>query len=115
MHHGFCLPTRRLTRHATAITCNSVPASPAAETWRRRFNTPLPQRELRARGRNWFEGRIAKCPRLQQKSSELLITELAVIVSYSSPLRGVKPMASPIVRSRISAYPLRRSPEHSRP
>jgi len=47
--------------------------------------------------------------------SELLITELAVIVGYSSPLRGVRPMPFAIVRSRISACPLRRSPEHSRP
>jgi len=33
------------------------------------FNSPLAQRELRARGRNWFEGRIAECPRLQQNGS----------------------------------------------
>jgi hypothetical protein len=56
------------------------------------------------------EGRIAKCPRLQQKLSDLPITELAVIVSYSSPLREVKPMASPSCgrespRTRFGVHP----------
>jgi hypothetical protein len=115
MHRGFGLPTPRHARHATSLACESGPASPAQETWRCRFNTPLTQREVRAWGRNWCEGRIAKCPRLQQKPSDLPITGLAVIVSCSSPLRRVKPMALPIEWSRISAYPLRRSPEHSRP
>ena len=60
----FSLPT---PRHATSTVCNSGAASPAGEPWRCGSNTPLAQRELRARGRNWFEGRIAECPRLQQK------------------------------------------------
>jgi hypothetical protein len=115
MHRGgFCLPAPRPARQLRSKACSSGPTSPAGESRHYQFNTPLAQRELRARGRNWFEGRIAKCPRLQQKPSDLPSTELAVIVSYSSPLRGVKPMASPIVRSRISACPLRRSSEHAR-
>jgi len=69
VRRGICVPKPRHARHATAITCNSVPASPAGETWRCGSNTPLAQRELRARGRNWFEGRIAECPRLQQNGS----------------------------------------------
>ena len=64
---GFCLPTPRHARHATFIACNSGSASPAGETRRYGFNMPLEQRELRAWGRNWSEGRIAECPRLQQK------------------------------------------------
>jgi len=51
------------------MACNSSPASLAGETQRYGFNTPLAQRELRARGRNWGEGRIAECPRLQQNGS----------------------------------------------
>jgi hypothetical protein len=116
MRRGFRLPTPRHARHATSIARSSGPALPATETQRHGFNTPLAQqRELRARGRNWFRGRIAECPRLRQKSTDLPITELAVIVRYSSPLRGVKPMALPIEWSRISACPLRRSPKHARP
>jgi hypothetical protein len=30
------------------------------------FNASVAQRELHARGRNWFDGRIAECPRLLQ-------------------------------------------------
>lgn len=67
MRRGFCLPTPRHRRHATSIACNSGPASPAGKTRRSGFNTPLAQRELRARGRNWVKGRIANCPRLQQE------------------------------------------------
>ena len=66
MHRGCCLPTLRPARRSTSIARNSGPPSRAGETCRRRFNTPLTQRELRARGRNWCEGRIAECPRLQQ-------------------------------------------------
>ena len=69
MHRGFSLPTPRHARRATSIACNTGPASPAGETWRYRFNTALAERELRAQGRNWFEGRIAECPRLQQNGS----------------------------------------------
>lgn len=81
------------SRHAppptsTARDPNSVPT--AGATWEVGFSTSLAQRVVHARGTNWFEGRIAECPRLQQKSSELLITELAVIGSCSSPLRSVK-------------------------
>jgi hypothetical protein len=67
MHRGFCLLTPRHTRQATFIASNSGPASPDGETRCYGFNTPLAQRELRAWGRNWNEGRIAKRPRLQQK------------------------------------------------
>jgi hypothetical protein len=69
MHRGFCLPTPRYARHATSMACNSSSGSSAGETWRCGFNTPLGQRRLRARGRSWFEGRIAECPRLQQNGS----------------------------------------------
>jgi hypothetical protein len=113
MQRGFYLTTPRQARYATSIPCNSDPASPTGEHYG--VNTPLAPMDRRARERNWCEGRIAKCPRLQQKPSVLLVPELSDIVSCSSPLRRVKPMACPIVRSRISAYPLRRSPEHSRP
>lgn len=113
MHRGFCRPTPRHTRHAKSIACNSGPALPAGETRRYGFNTPLEQRGLRARGRNWCEGRIAECPRLQQKSSEPLITELAVIVNYSSPLRGVKPLVPPHDAEADAPHdPPMRSTEH---
>jgi hypothetical protein len=50
---------------------------------------------------------------LQQKSSEPLITELAVIVSYSAPLRGVKPMVFPSDAATDAPYdPPRRSTKH---
>jgi hypothetical protein len=66
MHRGsFCLLTPRHARHATSIACNSGPVSPAGKTRRYGFNSPLAQRKLRARGRNWNEGRIADRPRLQ--------------------------------------------------
>jgi hypothetical protein len=58
MHRGFCLLTPRHTRQATFIASNSGPASPAGEIRRYGFNTPLAQRDLRARGRNWSEGGI---------------------------------------------------------
>jgi hypothetical protein len=67
MHRGgFFRPTPRPARRSTSLAYNSGPPSPAAETRRFRFNTPLEQQGLRARGRNWFEGRIAECPRLLQ-------------------------------------------------
>ncbi len=69
MRRGFGLPTPRFARRATSVACNSGPASTAGETWRNGFNSALAQRELRARGRNWFDGRIAECPRLQQNGS----------------------------------------------
>jgi hypothetical protein len=84
MHRGgLSIDTPRLARHA--IARNSRSALPRVKTQYQEFNTTLAQRGLRARGRNWVEGRIAECPRLQQKPSDLLITELAVIVGYSSP------------------------------
>jgi Helix-turn-helix domain len=83
MHRGFCRPMPRHARHGTSIACDSGPASPARETRRYKFNMTLaPQRGLRAWGGSWFEGRIAKCPRLQQKWSEARITVLAVIVNF---------------------------------
>jgi hypothetical protein len=113
MHRGFCLPAPRHARHATSVACNSGAASPAGETRRSGFNTPLAQWALHARVRNWVKGRIAECPRLQQKSSEPLITELAVIVSYSAPLRGVKPMVFPSDAATDAPYdPPRRSTKH---
>jgi hypothetical protein len=66
MRRPFCLPTPRNARHATSIACNSGLASLAGETGRYGFDMPLAQRELRACERNCNEGRIAKCPRLQQ-------------------------------------------------
>jgi hypothetical protein len=70
MHRGgFCLPTPRHARHATLIGCNSGPASLAGESGCYGFNTPLAQWQLRARGRNWFEGRIADRPRLQHSKA----------------------------------------------
>ena len=66
MHRRFCLPTPRHARQATSIADNSGPASRTGETRRYGFEMPLAQRELRACERNWSEGRIAKCPRLQQ-------------------------------------------------
>src|SRR5437879_3703320 len=69
MRRGFCRPTPRHARHATSIASNSGWASRTGKTRRIGFNTPLAQRELRARGRNWSEGRIAECPRLQQNGS----------------------------------------------
>ena len=73
MRRGFSRLTPRRARHAISIARNSGPASPARETGRFGFNTHLAQRELRARGGSWFEGRIAECPRLQQKCCQLLI------------------------------------------
>ena len=73
MHRGFCPPTPRHARHATSLTYHSGPASAAGETRRYGINTPLKRRGLRAWGRNWGDGRIAECPRLQQKSSGALI------------------------------------------
>ena len=58
------------TRSARDIHCVQLrPGITVGETWRYGFNTLLAQRELRAQGRNWFEGRIAECPRLQQNGS----------------------------------------------
>jgi hypothetical protein len=60
----------RKARHAvlpTSLAHDSGSTPEAVQIWGDGFNTPLAQRELRARGRNWSEGRIAKCPRLQQK------------------------------------------------
>jgi hypothetical protein len=66
MDRGFYLPTPRHARQATSQACNSVPASLAGETGRYGFDMTLAQREVRAWEGNWNEGRIAKCPRLQQ-------------------------------------------------
>ena len=79
MHRGFCLPAPRHARRATSIACNSGPASPAGETRRYGRNTPLAQRELRACEGNWSEGRIAKCPRLQQMRSRAMTLPLATL------------------------------------
>jgi hypothetical protein len=81
MHRGRCVPTPRHARYATSV------ASPAGETGRYGFNTPLAQRELRARGRNWFEGRIAECPRLQQNGSSDDLPFCLIIVALGSPPR----------------------------
>ena len=54
-------------RHArTSLT--GEPGSPqeSGEICSDGFDTPVAQRALHARGRNWIEGRIAVCPRLQQ-------------------------------------------------
>jgi len=77
-------------RHAvlqTSLIRHSTSPTEAGQIGDHGFNASVAQRELRARGRNGFEGRIAKCPRLQQKPSDLLITEFAVIVSCSSAPR----------------------------
>jgi hypothetical protein len=106
MQRGFCLPTPRHARHATSIASNAGRGSPAGETRRYGFNTSLAQRELRARGRNWVDGRIAECPRLQQKSSAALTTarchrQLLVATSrHQSPTRS--PRAG---RLRASRHP----------
>ena len=67
------------------------------------FNTPVAQWALHTRGRNWLEGRIAECPRLQQKSSEPLDRRPAVIVNYLSPLRRGNATASPVAVWRVGA------------
>ena len=63
---------RRLpkTWHAilpTSLARDSDSPLGAAETRDDGFNTPVAQWALHAWGRYWVEGRIAKCPRLQQK------------------------------------------------
>lgn len=63
----FSIGTQPRAPHATAVPRNSRSASQHAKTRCHESNRALVQRELRARGRHWFEGRIAECLRLQQK------------------------------------------------
>jgi hypothetical protein len=67
----------------TPLTRDPDSLPEAAQIWDVGFNASVSQWPLHVRGRNWVEGRIAKCPPLQQKSTDLLMTELAVIVPYS--------------------------------
>jgi hypothetical protein len=56
-------------RHAVPPTClarDSVSRPEAGQISDDGSNALRAHRELRARGRNWCEGRIATCPRLQQ-------------------------------------------------
>src|SRR5260370_22710834 len=86
MHRRFGLPTPRHARHATSIACDSGPASPAGETRRYGFNTPLAQREQRAWGRQGSEGRIAERPRLQHAG----LSGLSLKVRLACPWAAVR-------------------------
>jgi len=88
----------------TSLARDSDSSSMASQVTGGGFNASVAQRVLRARGGFGVKGRIAKCPRLQQKPSDRPITELAVFVSYSSPLRGEKPMAVANLRVPASAF-----------
>lgn len=57
-------------RHAvltTFLACESDSPSEAVGVLGDGFSTPVLRWALQARGRNWVEGRIAACPRLQHK------------------------------------------------
>ena len=69
MHRGLCLSIPWRDACATSIGTDSRSPLRAAEVRRGRFNVPVMQVALRARGRNWREGRIAECPRMQQNDS----------------------------------------------
>jgi hypothetical protein len=76
------------TRHAvlpTSLMRHSTSPTEAGQIGNNGFNMSVAQWALHARGRNWVEGRIANCPRLQQEPSVLLVPELSDIVSCSSP------------------------------
>lgn len=112
MPRGSCLPGPPSHLRATLTACRSGSPSRVGDRWRGRFNASFAQRQLHAGGRNWFEGRIAECPRLQQKPSEPLITERAVIADYSSPVRGVRRMVSPHDAQAGAPRDRRRAAEH---
>src|SRR5580700_2872895 len=57
-------------RHAVlpaSLMRHSASPTEAGRIGNDEFNMSVAQWALHARGRNWVEGRIAKCPRLQQK------------------------------------------------
>ena len=103
MPRGSCVPGPPSHLRATLRACTSSSPSEAGERWHGRFIALLAQRQERARGRNWCDGRIAECPRLQQKSSEPLDRRPAVIVNYLSPLRRGNATASPVAVWRVGA------------
>lgn len=67
MRGGVSLPTARHALLLTSVARDSNSLSEALEILGDGFSTPVVQWALQVRGRNWFEGRIAGCPRLQQK------------------------------------------------
>ena len=59
------------TRHVVVLTplerdAHSPPGVGQIREREYRFNSSVAQGALHAGGRNWVEGRIAECPRLQQ-------------------------------------------------
>jgi hypothetical protein len=66
MRRGVDLPAQRQARCATSEALRFAPASPAGQSRQSGDDYLLSQRELRAGDRNWSEGRIAKCLRLQR-------------------------------------------------
>ena len=79
---------RARSRHAvlpTSLVRHSGSSTEASQIGDYGFNASAAQWALHARGGFWVKGRIAKCPRLQQEPSVLLVHELSDIVSSSSP------------------------------
>ena len=68
MRGGVLLPRARHAALATSLVRHSGAPTEAGQIGVRGFHpSAAAQWALHARGRNWIDGRIAKCPRLQQK------------------------------------------------
>lgn len=66
MRRGVDLSSRHQARCATSEAFSFAPASPTGESRQFGDDHLLSQLEPRAGDRNWGEGRIAKCLRLQR-------------------------------------------------
>jgi hypothetical protein len=70
-------------------------------TWDNGFNASVAQWRARA-GKKLGHGQDSGVSAFAARVSELLIIELALIASYSSPLRGMKVTPPLTVRSQVS-------------
>ena len=113
MRRGSRLPGPPSPLRATLTASRSDSPARACDRWRGTFNTSFAQRQLRARGRNWCDGRIAECPRLQQKSYGPLINHsLSSSSSYLSATPRMKPQRVPPAMRRAGRSGCRRAADH---